>query len=161
MEAMSRVPSVYASIQDEFERSFGRRPPDPVVSYRLDDADLTVVAMGTTASTARTAVDGLRCEGVKAGSLRVRMFRPLPQAPLQSRLAGRKKIAVIDRDVSPGLGGILWAELRGLADPGAIVQSYLVGLGGGDIRPEHIRRIFVDLSRRDRAEDPVFLEAGV
>jgi pyruvate/2-oxoacid:ferredoxin oxidoreductase alpha subunit len=98
--------------------------------------------------------------GGRAGSLRIRMFRPLPEATLKSRLAGRRKIAVIDRDVCPGLGGIVWAELRGLADPGAVVQNYLVGLGGGDIRPEHIRRVFEDLAARDRAGVPVFLEAG-
>jgi pyruvate/2-oxoacid:ferredoxin oxidoreductase alpha subunit len=160
-EAMDRVPAVYAAIQDEFERSFGRRPADPLVSYRLDDSDLAVVAMGTTSSTARTAVDELRGEGLRAGSLRVRMFRPLPGELLRARLAGRKKIAVIDRDVSPGLGGILWGEIRGWAEPGAVVQSYMVGLGGGDIRPEHIRRIFEDLAARDRAGDPVFMEAGV
>jgi pyruvate/2-oxoacid:ferredoxin oxidoreductase alpha subunit len=161
MEAMSRVPRVYAEIQDAFERRFGRRPADPVVPYRFDDADLAVVAMGTTSSTARAAVDALRGEGVRAGSLRVRMFRPLPDGLLRARLAGRKRIAVIDRDVSPGLGGILWSEVRGLADPGAVVQSYMVGLGGGDIRPEHVRRIFEDLAARDRAGDPIFMEAGV
>jgi pyruvate/2-oxoacid:ferredoxin oxidoreductase alpha subunit len=160
MDAMGRVPAVYASVQDEFERCFGRRPADPIVPYQLDDADLAVVAMGTTSSTARAAVDELRAEGIRAGSLRIRMFRPLPEIALRSRLAGRRKIAVIDRDVCPGLGGIVWAELRGLADPAAIVQNYLVGLGGGDIRPEHIRRIFEDLAARDHAGDPVFLEAG-
>jgi pyruvate/2-oxoacid:ferredoxin oxidoreductase alpha subunit len=161
LEAMGRVPGVYASIQDEFERSFGRRPADPVVPHRLEDADLCVVAMGTTASTVRTAVDQLRAEGLKTGSLRVRMFRPLPEKSLRAQLRGRRKIAVIDRNVCPGLGGILWGEIRGLADPGTVVQNYLVGLGGGDIRPEHIRRIVADLAARDHAGDPVFLEAGV
>ena len=47
---------------------------------------------------------------------------------------------MIDRNIGLGLGGVLWSETRGLADPGAVVQNYMAGLGGGDVRPEHIRR---------------------
>ena len=160
MEAMARVPAAYVTTQDEFERHFGRRPADPVVPYRMEDAELVVVSMGTTASTARLAVDSARGRGIKAGALRLRMFRPLPEAMLRSHLSGRSRIAVIDRDLCPGLGGIVWAELRGLGDPGAVVQSYLVGLGGGDIRPEHIGGIIEDLAARAEAGEPVFMEAG-
>jgi pyruvate/2-oxoacid:ferredoxin oxidoreductase alpha subunit len=160
LEAMRRVPEVYARVQDEFERHFGRRPADPVVPYRMEDAEVVLVSMGTTASTARLAVDQARERGVKAGALRLRMFRPLPEASLRAHLAGRKRIAVLDRDSCPGLGGIVWGEIRGFADPGAVMQNYLVGLGGGDIRPEHFTRILTDLASRERAEEPVFLEAG-
>jgi pyruvate/2-oxoacid:ferredoxin oxidoreductase alpha subunit len=116
--------------------------------------------MGTTASTARAAVDAARDAGVKAGALRLRMFRPLPEVLLRSQFAGRKRIAVVDRNLCPGLGGIVWGELRGLGDPGAIIQDYIVGLGGGDIRPEHITRIIEDLAGREKAGEPVFMEAG-
>jgi pyruvate/2-oxoacid:ferredoxin oxidoreductase alpha subunit len=160
LDAMSRVIGVYEEIQGEFEHAFGRRPPDPVVPYRMDDADLVLVSMGTTASTARLAVDAARARGIRAGSLRLRMFRPLPEAALRAALAGKRRVAVIDRDSSPGLGGIVWGETRGLSEPGAIVQSYLVGLGGGDIRPEHLERILDDLIARDRAGEPSFLESG-
>ena len=160
-EAMQRVFGVYAEVQEEFERRFGRRPPDPVVPYRLDDAQLAVVSMGTTASTVRAAVDDARSKCLPAGSLRVRMFRPLPAAAIRDGLAGRKKVAVIDRDLSPGLGGILHGEIRALVDRGALVQSYIVGLGGGDIRPEHVRSILDDLETRELATDPIFIEAGV
>jgi pyruvate/2-oxoacid:ferredoxin oxidoreductase alpha subunit len=160
MEAMGRVLGVYAKVQDEFERCFGRRPADPVVPYRMEDAQLVIVSMGTTASTARAAVDVARDAGIKAGALRLRMFRPLPEALLRSHFAGRRRIAVIDRDSSPGLGGIVWGELRGLGDPDAIVQNYMVGLGGGDIRPEHITRVIEDLAAREGAGEPVFMEAG-
>jgi pyruvate/2-oxoacid:ferredoxin oxidoreductase alpha subunit len=160
LEAMRRVPGVYARVQDEFERCFGRRPADPVVPYRMEDAELVFLSMGTTASTARIAVDQARARGVKAGALRLRMFRPLPEEPLRSLLAGRKRVAVIDRDSCPGLGGIVWGEVRGLGDPDAVIQNYLVGLGGGDIRPAHLHRILDDLAARERAGTPVFLEAG-
>jgi pyruvate/2-oxoacid:ferredoxin oxidoreductase alpha subunit len=79
---------------------------------------------------------------------------------LRAFFAGRKRIAVLDRDVCPGLGGIVWGEVRALADGDAVVQNYLVGLGGGDIRPGHFARILDDLATRDRAGEPVFLEAA-
>jgi pyruvate/2-oxoacid:ferredoxin oxidoreductase alpha subunit len=160
MEAMGRVLGVYARVQDEFQRTFGRRPADPVVPYLMDDAEMVIVSMGTTASTVRTAVDVARKAGVKAGALRLRMFRPLPEVLLRSHFAGRKRIAVVDRNLCPGLGGIVWGELRGLGDSGAVIQDYIVGLGGGDIRPEHITRIIEDLAGREKAGDPVFMEAG-
>jgi pyruvate/2-oxoacid:ferredoxin oxidoreductase alpha subunit len=160
IEAMKRVPVVYAEIQGEFEKAFGRRPPDAVVPYRMDDAEIAVVSMGTTAATVRTAVDAARKRGVKAGGLRVRMFRPLPEHAIATALRACKRVAVMDRDLSPGLGGILWGETRGLAGPKTVVQNYLVGLGGGDIRPEHVDWIIQDVSARDRAGDPVFMEAG-
>ena len=160
LDAMGRVPGVYARVQDEFERAFGRRPADAVVPYRMEDADLVLVSMGTTASTARIAVDEARARGVKAGALRLRMFRPLPEQAIREHLAGRKRVAVVDRDSSPGLGGIVWGELRGLGEPGAVMQNYLIGLGGGDIRPEHLREILDDLASRDGAGEPLFMEAS-
>jgi pyruvate/2-oxoacid:ferredoxin oxidoreductase alpha subunit len=88
------------------------------------------------------------------------MFRPLPEEALRAALAGKKRVGVIDRNLCPGLGGIVWGETRGLVDPGAIAQNYLVGLGGGDIRPAHIERILGDLAGRERAGDPEFMEAA-
>jgi pyruvate/2-oxoacid:ferredoxin oxidoreductase alpha subunit len=160
LDAMTRVPAVYATVQDEFERAFGRRPADAVVPYRMEDAEVVLVSMGTTASTVRIAVDEARQRGVKAGALRIRMFRPLPEAPLRAFLAGRRRIAVVDRNTGPGVGGIVWSEIRGLGSPGAVFQSYMVGVGGGDIRPGHIHRVIGDVLGRDTAGEPVFLEAG-
>ena len=67
---------------------------------------------------------------------------------------------MLDRDLSPGLGGILWGEIRACAGPGAVVQNHLVGLGGGDIRPEQIETILADTARRERAAEPLFVEVG-
>ena len=157
-EAMGRVPEIYAECQAAFERAFGRRPAERVVPYRMDDADLVLVSMGTTASTVRTAVDRARERGVRAGALRVRMFRPFPDDLLASYLRGRRRIVVLDRDLSPGLGGILWGELRGVVESGALVQNVMLGLGGGDIRPEHIEKIVEDVAQRRHAGAPEILE---
>lgn len=145
-EAMLRVFDIYGELQDEFEAIFGRRIADPVVSYRTDDADLILVSMGTTASTAKVVVDELRDEGMKVGSVRLRLFRPFPEALLRSALASAAKVAFVDRDMSPGMGGVLWSEGRGAAPVGAVVKNYMIGLGGGDIRPGHLEELFRDLA---------------
>ncbi len=158
--AMAAVPSVYREVQSSFADVFGRRLADAVVPYRMEDAEVVLVSMGTTASTVRVAVDAARERGIRAGGLRVRLFRPLPSEELVRWFAGRKKIGILDRDLCPGLGGILWAETRALAPDGAVVQGYLAGLGGGDVRPAHIAGILDDLCARDRAGEPRFLEVA-
>jgi pyruvate/2-oxoacid:ferredoxin oxidoreductase alpha subunit len=158
-QAMLEVPKVYGEIQKEFEAVFGRRLADPVVAHRAEDAETLIVSMGTIGATAERAVEKLRAEGRAVGSLRVRLFRPLPVEAIRAAYAGKKRIAVIDRDISLGLGGVLWAETRALAEPGTVVQNYLAGLGGGDVRPEHIVAMLADLERRETAGAPSMMEA--
>lgn len=159
-EALARVFEVYREVQDAFEREFGRRPADPVVPYRADDADALVVSMGTIASTVERAVDEARRRGERLGSVRVRTFRPFPAAQLAGLFRGVRRIAVIDRDLSLGFGGVLWGEVRGQAEPGAVVQGYVAGVGGGDVRPEHVAAVAADLAARTAAGQPVFMETG-
>ena len=158
--AMLGATKVYSEIQDEFTRIFGRRPPDAVVPYRTEDAETLIVSMGTIGATAERVVDLLREQGQKVGSLRVRLFRPLPVADIRACFAGKQRIAVIDRDVSLGFGGVLWGEVSALAEPGAVVQSYMAGLGGGDVRPEHIVNMLADLLPRKFAGLPTMMEAA-
>ncbi len=158
-EAMQRVPEVYAEVQNEFERIFGRRLADRVVPYRMDDADIVLISMGTTASTAKVVVDAAREQGLKVGSLRVRMFRPFPEDLLRKFLSGRERIAIMDRDVCPGLGGILWGEVRGVV-PDALVQGYMVGVGGGDVQPKHIQEVLDDLISLKSAGTPKIMEVA-
>jgi pyruvate/2-oxoacid:ferredoxin oxidoreductase alpha subunit len=159
-EAMARVPAVYAECQDAFEQVFGRRPPDPLVPYRMEDAEVALVSMGTTASTVRRAVDSARERGVRAGAVRLRMFRPFPERGLRELLAGCERVGFLDRDISLGHGGVLWSEGRGAAPPGSLVQNYVLGLGGGDIRPEHVDTILDELCKRDTAGEPEIVEVG-
>ncbi|WP_242392368.1 hypothetical protein [Anaeromyxobacter oryzisoli] len=159
-EAMARVFEVYREVQDAFERELGRRPADPVVPYRAEDADLLVVSMGTIAVTAQRAVDEARARGERLGAVRVRTFRPSPAEQLAAIFRGKRRIAVIDRDLSLGFGGVLWGEVRGLAEPGAVVQGYVIGVGGGDVRPEHVAAVAADLAARTAAGRPVLMETG-
>ena len=160
LSAMNGAVKVYAGIQDEFESTFGRCLADVVVPYRADDADTLIVSMGTIGATAERVVDQLRAQGQKVGALRIRMFRPLPSEAIRAWFAGKQRIAVIDRDVSLGFGGVLWGEVSALADPGAVVQNYLAGLGGGDVRPEHILNMLADLQPRKQAGQPAMMEAA-
>jgi pyruvate/2-oxoacid:ferredoxin oxidoreductase alpha subunit len=159
-EALRRAAEVYVEVQAEFERRFGRRPADAIVDYRMEDADVALVSMGTTAATVRQAVDSLRQRGVRAGSLRVRMFRPFPEVRLRELLSKCRKVGFIDRDISLGMGGVLWAEGRAAASAGAVVQNYVIGLGGGDIRPAHVEGLFEDLLSRSRAGEPRIVEVA-
>jgi pyruvate/2-oxoacid:ferredoxin oxidoreductase alpha subunit len=158
--AMAAVPAVHEEVRDAFEAAFGRRPAGAVVPYRMDDADVVVVSMGTTASTVRAAVDSARARGIRAGSLRVRMFRPFPAEELTQRLASVSRIAVLDRDISPGMGGVLWSELLSCAPAAATVQGYMLGLGGGDVREEHVTRVIDDLLARPHAGRPELVEVA-
>lgn len=158
--AMGRVSEVYAECQDAFFESFGRRPPDRVVPYRMDGAEVVLVSMGTIGSTVRESVDRARERGVKAGSLRVRMFRPFPEDLLRQHLAGRARVGVIDRNLSPGFGGILWGELRGTVGGATLVQGYMAGLGGGDVRALHVDEMLEDLLARDEPGPPRMMEVG-
>jgi pyruvate/2-oxoacid:ferredoxin oxidoreductase alpha subunit len=158
-QAMLNVPKVYAEVQAEFETVFGRHLDDAVEAYRAGDAETLIVSMGTIGLTADRVVDRLREKGARVGSVRVRLYRPLPADTLRALFAGKKAIAVIDRDISLGTGGILWDDVRSLAGPGTVVQGYLAGLGGGDVRPEHIEKMLADLDSRNAAGAPAVMEA--
>lgn len=133
------------AIEKEFAERYGRRYA-PVMEYRTEDADTIIVGLGTMAREAEVAVDLLRKEGVKAGSMRVRQFRPFPHLDL----AG-KKVVVLDRDCSFGAGGILAQEIRFHHD--VPVYNVIAGIGGQDVRYETI----ADLVRRAKPEGEFWL----
>ena len=86
-------------------------------------------------------------------------IRPLPVEAIRRHYAGKRRIAVIDRDISLGAGGVLWGETRALAAGDTLVQNYIAGLGGGDVRPEHISAMLADLAVRDASGSPTVMEA--
>ena len=136
--------AVYDEIADEFHQHFGRRH-DAVEAYRANDADYLFVMMGSFASKAREAVDRLREAGWAIGLARPRLLRPLPAALLQQLLADRKGVAVIDQNISMGMGGVLHSELAsvlyGRKDAPPVLASFIGGLGGRDISTEEFFEI--------------------
>jgi pyruvate/2-oxoacid:ferredoxin oxidoreductase alpha subunit len=105
-------------------------------------------------------VDAARERGIRAGALRVKLFRPFPAELLCQKLAGKRRIAVLDRNISLGFGGVLWGELRGTTDPEALVQNYILGIGGGDVQPELIEGLIQDMLQRKTADAPILLEVA-
>jgi pyruvate ferredoxin oxidoreductase alpha subunit len=129
-QSMRRSRKVIAETEKDFADRFGRSY-SVAEEYRFEDADVAVIAMGTLGKEAEVAVDLLRNEGVKAGSLRVRWLRPFPDLDL----AGRD-IVVIDRDYSFGSGGIIAHSLmaRSRIEP----YSVIAGLGGQEVTYDDI-----------------------
>jgi pyruvate ferredoxin oxidoreductase alpha subunit len=138
--------AVYDELADEFAERFGRRH-DAIEAYRADDAELVFVMMGSFATKAREAVDRLRDAGQAVGLLRPRLLRPFPAAHFRRLLAGKQGIAVIDQNLSMGMGGVLQSELAsalyGQADAPPILVSFIAGLGGRDISSEEFFEMIV------------------
>ena len=138
--AMARVPELAADADRDWAGRTGRSH-GVLERYRCDGAGIVIVSMGSMCGTAREAVDALRDAGVAAGLLKLRLFRPLPVQALRLALAGVATVLVLDRNHSPGLGGVLHQELRaalyGMPDAPQ-VHGYLAGVGGVNVSPELI-----------------------
>ncbi len=116
---------VIRETQEEFARRFGRRY-GMTEEYRAEDADVVVVALGTLGKEAEVAVDQLREEGIKAGSVRIRWLRPFPDLDVSGR-----EVVVIDRDYSFGFGGIVANEIRARCRVEPF--SVIAGIGGQEV----------------------------
>ena len=158
-EAMDRARHLVVEAGEEFGEVLGRRYT-PVEQYLLDDAEYVIVSAGALTSNVRQAVKDLRENGVKVGLLRLVMFRPFPIAEMRSLLSGRRKVAVLDRNMSPGHSGVFAEEIRatlaGIPDAPPI-YGYVVGLGGRDVRVETVVEVFEDLVARDEPETALYV----
>ena len=139
-EAMTRVPMAALEADHEW-RELTARGYGLVERYRCEGARLAIVAMGSMCGTARDAVDALRREGLLVGLVKLRLFRPIPMTALRTALAGLSDALVLDRNYSPGCGGVLHQELRaalyGFADAPRI-HGYLAGVGGVNVSVDKI-----------------------
>ncbi|TRO50825.1 pyruvate ferredoxin oxidoreductase [Candidatus Bathyarchaeota archaeon] len=151
-ESMRNALNVIKEVHDEYAKLSGRNYGNGLVeAYMLDDAEIAIVCIGSTAGTVKTVVDELRKNGVKAGLLRIRAFRPLPIEDIVNNLVGKKAVAVMDRACSfGGNGGPLFHEIRhsvyDLQDRPKVVNR-IYGLGGRDIQPHMIDGIFKELQK--------------
>jgi len=148
VEPVERAHEVILEVAEEFERLSGRRY-GLFEEYRMDDADYAAVILGSTAGTAKAAVDNLRSQGVKAGLLKIRVFRPFPYEQVADALSGCKAVAVLDRsDGLSGRGGPVFGEVRnGICDRDRkpLTVDYVYGLGGRDINVGMIEGVYRDL----------------
>jgi len=141
-EAMEEARKELVRVEDAWEKLTGRRY-GAVETYRTDDAELVLVTSGTVTSTARHVVNEMREAGERIGLVKVKLFRPFPTAEIREALAG-KRVAVLDRNISPGRSGIFAEEIRAALydlpeDERPAVFGYIIGLGGRDVTPPVIR----------------------
>jgi len=136
--------SAFDEVATEFADIFGRRC-QAVETYRTEDAEVVFVMVGSFATKARGAVDSLRRAGRSVGLMRPLLLRPFPRESIRSILAGKKGIAVIDQNLSVGMGGVLHSEvaaaLYGHPDAPPVLNSFIGGLGGRDISAEEFYEI--------------------
>ena len=152
-EAMARVPALAAQADREWAERTGRSH-GVIERYRCDGASTVIVTMGSMCGTARDAVDAMREAGQAVGLVKVRLFRPLPTLGLRQALAGVEDVIVLDRNYSPGHGGILHQELRAALYGSPVaprIHGLLAGVGGVSVSPAKIAE-FVKHARQSEAQ---------
>lgn len=144
-EAMKNAKKVILDVAADFERTFGRRYGF-FEEYRMEDAEVALVLIGSTAGTAKACIEKLRAEGVKAGLVKIRVFRPFPMEELAEALSHVKAVAVMDKSEGySGCGGPLFAETRSacydLPDPPRMIDV-VYGLAGRDCAVEDVEKVY-------------------
>jgi pyruvate ferredoxin oxidoreductase alpha subunit len=161
-KTMEDAKKVIEDVALEFKKKFGRYSGGLVEKYRLEDADVVVVSIGSVIGTIKDVVDDLRDKGEKVGVLKVRTYRPFPQEAIYEALKNVKNVIVMEKDISLGLGGALYNEIRAAfygMPKQPKVSSFILGLGGRDVSQDSIRKaiaqaekekvetVFVDLKK--------------
>jgi pyruvate ferredoxin oxidoreductase alpha subunit len=154
MQALELIPRW----ADEFRAAFGREAGGLVHSYRTEDAETIVVALGSVLGTIKDTVDDLRARGVRIGVLGIACFRPWPHAAVRAALEHAQRVVVLEKSLAVGLGGIVTANVRtaltGYATP---VYAVIAGLGGRAITKASLERVFMD-ALADKLELNTFLD---
>lgn len=144
-EAMDNAKVVIQEVDEAFGETFGRKYGGLFSTEQMEDAEIALLTLGSLASTARAVVNYLRKEkGIPVGLVKLRSVRPFPDGELKEYLSPMKAIAILERDISPGGGGIIYTELlRSLnaLNSSQRVIDYIIGLGGRDVTFEDIKNI--------------------
>jgi len=153
------VLELYPKVCKEFNDIFGRGY-NIVEEYRTEDAELIVVTAGTITSVTRIALDKLFEQGKKVGLMKIRMFRPVPVERWRKILGNTAKVAVIDRNLTAGLGGVFANEIQSALYPlqnRPVIFPVIAGLGGRDVTPEDVEGIINYALKNDQPTDiPLF-----
>lgn len=157
---MARVEGLTEEVGRDWAALTGRNTA-PIEHYRTDDAEIVFVTMGSMAGTSRIAVDALRERGVAAGLVKVRLFRPLPAEALRQALADVPCALVLDRNYSPGTGGVLHQELKsalfGMKDAPRL-YGLLTGVGGVNVAAETLENLAAEYRDAAPNNQPIWVE---
>jgi pyruvate/2-oxoacid:ferredoxin oxidoreductase alpha subunit len=154
-EDMEATRSVIKTANEEYQRIIGRGY-DVVETVSTDDAEIVLVTSGAMTSTARVAIQSLRDKGLRVGLLKMKAFRPFPTQEVQEALKNVPKVAVIDRNISLGKGGIWCQELKAALYPlehRPMVTGYIAGICGADVSPDMIEDMIVKALEREKPDD--------
>ena len=153
-QALDLIPQ----IAPEFKQVFGRDSGGLIKSYRLDDADTIVIAMGSVLGTIKDTVDDLREQGVKVGVLGITSYRPFPIQAIRDASANAKRIVVIEKCFSVGIGGIVSRDVRSAVQSRPQpVYAVVAGLGGRAITKASVHKLLLD-AISDKLEQLTFLD---
>ena len=148
-EAMKNAKKVIKEVAEDFEKWTGRKY-EFFEKYKLEDAEIAIVCMNSTAGTTKAVVDELRAKGVKAGLLKVRMFRPFPAEEIAEALSHLKAVAVLDKaDSLNAAGGALFEDVLSamyVNEKHVPMVNYIYGIGGRDTTTMQIESVYNDLS---------------
>jgi pyruvate/2-oxoacid:ferredoxin oxidoreductase alpha subunit len=166
MLAMKEARDRILRVEQEFRHIFGREHGGLLERYRCDDADVVLVAAGSVAATAKDVVDNLRAKGQRVGLARIRAFRPFPHEEFRA-LAGKVEgMAVVDRSYTFGAAGAMFSEVKAsvYSNPKRpVMKNYIAGLGGRDITPKILEKIFEDMqvvSKRGAEEEVEWVDVA-
>ncbi len=148
LAAYEKAAKVISEVSEEFGQLTGRNY-DLCEEYKMDDAELVMVMLGSSAGTAKDVIDEYREKGVKVGLLKIRMFRPFPVDFLTEKLSGRKAVCVLDRSASfGGQGGPVFMETRSaMYGQNVPLNGYIYGLGGRDFDLKQVATVIENLQK--------------
>jgi pyruvate ferredoxin oxidoreductase alpha subunit len=153
-----RATELIQQVAAAFRASFGRASGGLLTPYRAADAETLVVALGSVNGTIQVVVDTLRSEGLRIGSIKLTSYRPFPLAGLRGAAQHASRVVVIEKHLSPGMGGALASDvrtaLRGMSIP---VDTVIAGLGGRAILTEPLTRA-LRAAARGALDEPHFLD---
>jgi pyruvate/2-oxoacid:ferredoxin oxidoreductase alpha subunit len=154
---MEKAKGIITAAHKEFEDAFGRSYSQ-VEEYKTEDADIVIVMSGTVASTGRDAIDALKDRGEKAGMIKMKTLRPFPREDVIAAMKGKKKVAIIDRNFSPGSTGVWAEEIRNALyelpeNERPLIYGYVAGLGGRDISTKTIEQVYHDTKESKKPDD--------
>lgn len=148
--AMDNSRKIIEDVAIQFKKVFGRDYKGSIEAWPKDKGEIVIVSMGAIVKTSRQVVQELREKGKDIKMVKVRVFRPFPSEELYNALKGAKKVIVIDRNNTPGLGGALYHELRsslyGIKRQ-PVIYSAIAGLGGRDVNIPQIKDLVSRVSR--------------
>lgn len=147
-EAMKKAKDVILKVSKDFEKLTGRKYSF-FEEYRLDDAEFAIVCMNSTAGTVKAVVDELRAKGIKAGLLKIRVFRPFPADEVANALGHLKAVAILDKaDSLNAIGGALFEDVTSsmyVNGKNVPAINYIYGIGGRDTTTKDIHTVYTDL----------------